>query len=62
MIKEGDIPALNQLTKEAEDSYEKLKEAYEKKDSETFNIMKKNIIQAQRKISQILAGTKMRKR
>jgi len=58
MVKEGDVSALNQLTKETENSYEKLKEAYEKKDSENFNTMKKNIIQAQRKISQIVSSKK----
>jgi len=58
MIKKGDISVLNQLIKELENSYEKLKEAYEKKDSKTFNSMKKNIIQAQRKISEIVSGKK----
>jgi len=58
MIKKGDISVLNQLIKEIENSYEKMKEAYEKKDSKTFNSMKKNIIQAQRRISQIVSDTK----
>jgi len=58
MIKKEDVSALNQIIKDLENFYEKLKEAYEKKDSGTFNIMKKKIIQAQRKISQILSGTK----
>ncbi len=56
MIKENEILILNLLVKEAEDSYEKIKEAYEKKDPETFNLMKKNIIRTQRKISQIASG------
>lgn len=58
MIKKGDISALNQVIKEIESSYEKMKKAHEKKDSETFNIMKKKIIQGQRKISQIVSGKK----
>ncbi len=58
MTKEGNVAALNQLTKEVENSYEKLKESYEKKDSEAFNTAKKNIIRAQRKISQIVSSKK----
>jgi len=58
MIKKSDIAALNQLARGIKNSYEKLKESYEKKDSEVFNAMKKNIIQAQRKISKIVSGKK----
>ena len=36
MIKEGNIPLLNQLVGTLESSFEEFKRAYEKKDSENF--------------------------
>ncbi len=53
MIKEGNIPLLSPLVKTLESSFEEFKRAYEKKDSENFNKLKKIIIQTQRKISEI---------
>lgn len=53
MIKEGNIPLLNQLVGTLGSSFEKFKRAYDKKDSEDFNKLKKIIIQTQRKISEI---------
>lgn len=54
MIKEGDIPILNQLIKTLEESYKKLGKYYEKKDSENFNKMKKEIILNQKKVLEIV--------
>jgi hypothetical protein len=53
MIKEDDISLLNQLVETLESSFEKFKRAYEKKDSENFNKIKKILIQTQRKILEI---------
>jgi len=53
MIKEDNISLLNQLVGTLESSFEEFKRAYEKKDSENFNKIKKIIIQTQRKISEI---------
>ncbi len=53
MIKEGNIPLLNQLVGTLESSFEEFKKACEKKDAENFNRLKKIIIQTQRKISEI---------
>jgi hypothetical protein len=59
MVKEGDgrfdevgaeISLLNQLSKTLEDSFEKLKKAYEKKDVEKFNKLKVILIQTERRI------------
>lgn len=50
MIKEGDLSVLNQLIKNLEDSYAKLKKFYDKKDSENFNKIKIEIIKSQREI------------
>ena len=52
MINEGDISILNQLVKTLEDSFSRLEDAYEKKDSENFNKLKRTIIRMQRKISE----------
>ena len=41
---------LNNYVKILEDSFEKLREAYEKKDSDEFNRMKKTIINLQKNI------------
>jgi len=51
MIKEEDILVLNQFIKTLEDSFDRLKEAYNKKDPENFNKSKRIIIQIQRRIS-----------
>ena len=53
MIKEDNIPILNQLIGTLESSFEEFKRAYNEKDSENFNKSKKIIIQTQRKISEI---------
>ncbi len=55
MIKEDDILLFNQLVETSEDSFGKLKEAYEKKDPEKLNKIKKLMLQTQREIS---GGTK----
>ncbi len=54
MIKESDIPNLNQLIKMLEDSYKKLEKYYEEKDSENFNKAKKDLTQTQKKILDII--------
>jgi len=53
MVKKEDIQTLNQLLDSLEMSLSELERAYEKKDSENFNKLKKIIIQTQRKISEI---------
>ena len=53
MIKEGNISLLNRLVGTLESSFKEFKKAYEKKDSENFNKLKRIIIQTQRKISEI---------
>ena len=50
MIKGGNIWLLNQLIETLESSFEEFEKAYNKKDSENFNKLKKVIIQTQRKI------------
>ena len=50
MITEGDISFLNQAIKTLEDAFEKFQKAYEKKDAEKFNQLKKTIIQTQKAI------------
>lgn len=54
MIKESDIPVLNQLVKALEDSFDRLEIAYRKRDPENFNKLKKIVVQTQRKISEII--------
>jgi hypothetical protein len=54
MIKESDISFLNQFVKTLEDSFNKLEKAYNKKDSENFNKLKKIIVQTQGKISEVI--------
>ncbi len=54
MLREGDVSLLNQLVKVLEDSIVRLEEAYNKKDSESFNKLKGTIVQTQRKISGIV--------
>ncbi len=54
MIKEGEILLLNQLVKSLEEAQLRLEESYEKKDYENFEKAKKVILQAQRKISEIV--------
>ena len=54
MIKGEDLPTLNQLVKTLEDSFDRLENAYIKKDSESFNKLKGLIVQTQRRISQVL--------
>lgn len=50
MLREGDVPVLNQLVNTLEDSLVQFEEAYNKKDSENFNRLKGIIVQTQRKI------------
>ena len=54
MIKEGDLPTLNQLVKILEDSFERLEKSYKNKNSEEFNKSKSLIVQTERRISHIL--------
>lgn len=54
MIKESDISFLNQLVKTLEDSFNKLEKAYNKKDSENFNKLKKIVVQTQGKILEVI--------
>ena len=59
MIKRGaksrvsETERLNQLVKILEDCFEKLKIAYEKRDSEDFNRLKRMIIHTQKKIFEV---------
>ena len=48
------ISLLNQLLKTVEDSFEKLKRAYEKSDAENFNKLKAVLVQTQRRISEVV--------
>ncbi|MBS3086893.1 hypothetical protein J4422_04290 [Candidatus Pacearchaeota archaeon] len=50
---EEEISNLNQLVKTLEDSFEKLKKAYEKQDPENFNRSKAILIQTQRRIFEV---------
>ncbi|MCK4552641.1 hypothetical protein KAT80_00360 [Candidatus Pacearchaeota archaeon] len=60
MIKKEDIMFLNQLVKTLEKAELKLEEAYDKKDYEIFNNMKKLIMQIQKKISELLNNSRVR--
>ena len=51
MLKKEDMPVLNQLIASLEESMYHLEDAYEKKDSENFNKLKKSMTQIQGKIS-----------
>jgi len=50
MIKESDLPVLNQLVVNLEKSFKILKESYQRGDSGKFNETKKIILQTQKKI------------
>jgi hypothetical protein len=52
-MKKEEIPQLEQIITSLGDAVPRLEQAYEKKDSENFNKIKKFIIQGQRKISEI---------
>lgn len=54
MIKESDIPLLNQLVKTLEDAFEKFEIAYQNKNAGDFNKLKVIIIKTQKRISQII--------
>lgn len=54
MIQKEDIMFLNQLVKTLEEAELKLEEAYDEKDYESFNNVKKLIMQIQKKISGVL--------
>ena len=58
MAKEGDskvvdseVSILNRLVQATEESFGKLKKAQEKKDATSFNTLKADLIQAQRRIA-----------
>jgi len=51
-----DIAFLNQLSNTLEESELKLEEAYDKKDYESFNRIKKMMLQIQKKISEIIVA------
>lgn len=53
-MKREDNVFLNQLVSSLEEAYEKMERAYEKRDSENFNKMKKIMIKLQKEISDIL--------
>lgn len=46
----AEISLLNQLVKTLEESFEKLKKAYERKDAENFNKLKVILIQTERRL------------
>jgi len=50
-MKREDIPFLNQLVGSFEKASEKLEEAYEKKDYDEFNRLKKFMLRIQKQIS-----------
>ena len=54
MIKEGNIPLLNQSIKNLESSFEEFEKTYDKKDAENFNEIKRTLIQTQKKILEIM--------
>ena len=53
-MKKGDIPTLTQLVKTLHQLESKLEESYEKKDAEEFNNSKKNMLEIQKQISNIV--------
>jgi len=53
-MKKEDAAVLNQLVKSLEEAGSRLEEAYDRKDSENFEKMKKFISGVQSKISEIL--------
>jgi len=52
MLKEGDIPILNQIIKSLEESFNRMEEAQRKKDPEKFNEAKKLLLQTQKRLSE----------
>ena len=54
MIKKEDISFINQLNESLEKAYKKLEEAYEKKDIDEFNKIKKFMIKIQKQISKVI--------
>lgn len=53
-FEEDEISLLNQFMKTVEDSFVRLKKAYEKNDIATFNRLKVVLVQAQRRISEVI--------
>ena len=53
-MKKEDIPVLSQLVKTLEEIELKLEEAYDKKDSDSFNNLKKLMLKIQKQISRVL--------
>lgn len=53
-MKKEDLPFLNQLIKSLEKSVSKLERAYEKKDYEEFNNVKKFGLKIQKQISEVI--------
>ena len=49
-----EITFLNQLVKTLEEAESKLEQAYEKRNHENFNRLKKLILQVQKKISEVI--------
>lgn len=54
MIKEGEILLLDKLVRSLEESQLRLEDSYEKEDYENFENAKKALLQAQKKISEIV--------
>ena len=54
-MKKEDIPVLNQLIVSLEGAENKLEKAYEEKDSQSFNNLKKMILQIQGRIQEVLS-------
>ena len=53
-MKKEDMPLLIKLVKTLEDSLNQFEKAYQEKDTPKFNKSKKDIIQTQRQISEIV--------
>lgn len=53
-MEKGDLEFLNQLVDSIQEAGDKLEKAYDKKDYEKFDKIKKFILQVQRKISEVL--------
>ena len=61
MTKKEDVIFLNQLVRTLEEAELKLAEAYDEKNYESFNNMKKLIIQIQKKIQELLNEWRIKK-
>lgn len=54
IFREEEVTFLNQLVKTLEEAESKLEQAYEERDYEKFNRLKKFILQIQKKISEVI--------